>query len=31
MAALYLLAFAFVMNEEIFTGLQVMTLRPPAN
>jgi DMSO/TMAO reductase YedYZ heme-binding membrane subunit len=31
MAALYLLAFAFIMNEEIFTGLQVMTLNPPAN
>jgi DMSO/TMAO reductase YedYZ heme-binding membrane subunit len=31
MAALYLLAFAFIINEEIFTGLQVMTLNPPAN
>jgi hypothetical protein len=31
MAALYLLAFAFIINEEIFTGLQVMTLHPPAN
>jgi DMSO/TMAO reductase YedYZ heme-binding membrane subunit len=31
MAALYLVAFAFIVNEEIFTGLQVMTLNPPAN
>ncbi len=31
MAALYLLAFAFIINEEIFTGLQVLTLNPPAN
>jgi DMSO/TMAO reductase YedYZ heme-binding membrane subunit len=31
MAALYILAFAFIFNEEIFTGLQVMTLHPPAN
>jgi DMSO/TMAO reductase YedYZ heme-binding membrane subunit len=31
MAALYLLAFAFILNEEIFTGLQVLTLNPPAN
>ena len=31
MAALYLLAFAFIINEEIFTGLQVLTLHPPAN
>jgi DMSO/TMAO reductase YedYZ heme-binding membrane subunit len=31
MAALYLLAFAFILNEEIFTGLQVITLNPPAN
>jgi len=31
MAALYFLAFAFIINEEIFTGIQVMTLHPPAN
>ena len=31
MVALYLLAFAFIINEEIFTGLQVLTLNPPAN
>ena len=31
MAALYVLAFAFVINEEFFTGLQVLTLHPPAN
>jgi DMSO/TMAO reductase YedYZ heme-binding membrane subunit len=31
MAAVYVLAFAFIINEEIFTGLQVMTLNPPAN
>jgi DMSO/TMAO reductase YedYZ heme-binding membrane subunit len=31
MAALYILAFAFVINEEFFTGLQILTLHPPAN
>jgi DMSO/TMAO reductase YedYZ heme-binding membrane subunit len=31
MAALYLLAFAFIVNEEIFTGTMVLTLHPPAN
>jgi DMSO/TMAO reductase YedYZ heme-binding membrane subunit len=31
MAALYLLAFAFILNEEIFTGVKVLTLHPPAN
>jgi DMSO/TMAO reductase YedYZ heme-binding membrane subunit len=31
MAALYILAFAFIINEEIFTGLQIMTMNPPAN
>jgi DMSO/TMAO reductase YedYZ heme-binding membrane subunit len=31
MVALYVLAFVFIINEEIFTGLQVMTLNPPAN
>ena len=31
MAALYLLAFAFIINEEIFTGLQILRLNPPAN
>jgi DMSO/TMAO reductase YedYZ heme-binding membrane subunit len=31
MAALYLLAFAFIINEEIFTGLQIMTMNPPSN
>ena len=30
-AALCLLAFAFIVNEEIFTGTQVLTLHPPAN
>jgi DMSO/TMAO reductase YedYZ heme-binding membrane subunit len=30
-AALYLLALAFIINEEIFTGTQVLTLHPPAN
>jgi hypothetical protein len=28
---LYLLAFAFIINEEIFTGLQILRLNPPAN
>lgn len=31
MAVLYLTAFAFIINEEIFTGLKVLTLHPPAN
>jgi DMSO/TMAO reductase YedYZ heme-binding membrane subunit len=31
MAALYLLAFAFIINEEFFTGLQILTMNPPAN
>ena len=31
MAVLYLLALAFIINEEIFTGTQVLTLHPPAN
>jgi len=31
MAALYLIAFAFIINEEIFTGLQVITMHPPSN
>ena len=31
MAALYLLAMVFIVNEEIFTGTQVLTLHPPAN
>jgi len=29
--ALYVLAFAFVVNEEIFTGLKIITMTPPAN
>jgi DMSO/TMAO reductase YedYZ heme-binding membrane subunit len=29
--ALYLVAFAFVINEEIFTGLKVITMTPPGN
>jgi len=28
---LYLLAFAFVMNEEFFTGYKIITMTPPAN
>jgi DMSO/TMAO reductase YedYZ heme-binding membrane subunit len=31
MAALYLTAFAFIINEEIFTGMQVITMHPPGN
>jgi DMSO/TMAO reductase YedYZ heme-binding membrane subunit len=30
-AALYLIAFAFIINEEIFTGTKVITMHPPAN
>jgi len=28
---LYLLAFAFVFNEEFFTGYKIITMTPPAN
>jgi DMSO/TMAO reductase YedYZ heme-binding membrane subunit len=31
LAALYLLAFAFIINEEIFTGIKIITMTPPAN
>jgi DMSO/TMAO reductase YedYZ heme-binding membrane subunit len=30
-AALYLIGFAFIINEEIFTGTKVITMHPPAN
>jgi DMSO/TMAO reductase YedYZ heme-binding membrane subunit len=29
--ALYILAFAFVINEEINTGFKIITMNPPAN
>ncbi len=29
--ALYLFAFAFVINEEIFTGIKIITMNPPGN
>jgi DMSO/TMAO reductase YedYZ heme-binding membrane subunit len=31
MAVLYLIGFAFIINEEIFTGMQVITMHPPSN
>lgn len=31
LAVLFVLGFAFIINEEIFTGLQAFTLHPPAN
>jgi len=31
MAVLYLTAFTFILNEEIFTGMQVLTMHPPGN
>jgi DMSO/TMAO reductase YedYZ heme-binding membrane subunit len=31
LAALYLIAFVFIINEEIFTGTKVITMHPPAN
>jgi DMSO/TMAO reductase YedYZ heme-binding membrane subunit len=31
MAVLYLTAFAFIINEEFFTGHQVMFMQPPSN
>jgi DMSO/TMAO reductase YedYZ heme-binding membrane subunit len=30
-AALYLIAFVFIINEEIFTGTKVITMHPAAN
>ena len=30
-AALYLIGFVFIINEEIFTGTKVITMRPPVN
>jgi DMSO/TMAO reductase YedYZ heme-binding membrane subunit len=29
--ALYILGFAFIINEEIFTGTEAITMNPPAN
>jgi hypothetical protein len=31
LAALWILGFAFIINEEIFTGTMAITMRPPAN
>ena len=31
MAALYLIAFGFILNEEYQTGMQVLTMHPPGN
>jgi len=31
MAALWILGFAFIINEEIFTGTMAITMRPPDN
>jgi DMSO/TMAO reductase YedYZ heme-binding membrane subunit len=31
LAALYILAFAFLINEEIFTGTKIITMHPPSN
>jgi DMSO/TMAO reductase YedYZ heme-binding membrane subunit len=31
LAALYLFAFAFLINEEIFTGIKIITMNPPGN
>ena len=31
LAALYLFAFAFLINEEIFTGIKIITMTPPGN
>jgi len=31
LVALYLVGLTFIINEEIFTGTMVITLRPPAN
>jgi DMSO/TMAO reductase YedYZ heme-binding membrane subunit len=31
LATLYILAFAFIINEEIFTGTKIITMTPPSN
>ena len=31
LAVLFVLGFAYIFNEEIFTGTMVLTMRPPAN
>lgn len=31
LAALYILAFAFLINEEIFSGTKILTMHPPDN
>jgi DMSO/TMAO reductase YedYZ heme-binding membrane subunit len=31
LATLYLFAFAFLINEEIFTGFKIITMNPPGN
>jgi sulfoxide reductase heme-binding subunit YedZ len=31
LAVLFILGFAYIINEEIFTGTMAITLRPPAN
>jgi sulfoxide reductase heme-binding subunit YedZ len=31
LAALYVLGFAFLINEEIFTGIMITTMHPPGN
>lgn len=29
--ALYVVGFIFIINEEIFTGMQCLTMHPPSN
>jgi DMSO/TMAO reductase YedYZ heme-binding membrane subunit len=31
LAVFYITAMAFIINEEIFTGMQIITMHPPAN
>ena len=31
LAVLLILGFAYIINEEIFTGTMVLTMRPPAS
>jgi hypothetical protein len=31
LAVLYIFAFAFLINEEIFTGTKILTMNPPGN
>jgi len=31
LAAVWILGFAYIINEEIFTGTEALTMRPPSD